>query len=125
MPTTLLLYRHHTSQLMPTTHIQGAKTLYFQLMPTTYIYDTTECPDSTSPVLVLLPRHVLGQAAGHYDDIISYLGHLLDGKVHQTPQGHIFRLEKFCHSKECLCGFGGGQMCTLRGDWGGGGGLSG
>jgi len=74
----------------------------------THIYDTAESPYGTGSILVLLPCHVLGQTAGHYDDVIGYLGHLLDGKVDQSPQSDITRLEELRHTKECLSCFSGG-----------------
>lgn len=81
----------------------------------TYINDGDQGPYGAGSVLVLLPRHVLREAAGHNNDIISYLGHLFDGQVHQSTQGHIFRLEQLRHRKESLRGLCGGKMCALGG----------
>ena len=82
-------------------------------MTQTYINDTAESPDSTGPVLILLPSHVLGEAAGHNNDIVGYFGHLLDGQIHQPTKSHILRLEELGHTEERLSSFSRCKMCAL------------
>lgn len=83
-------------------------------MHATHVDDAAQCPDGAGPVLVLLASHVLGEAAGHDDDVVGNLGHLLDGQVHQPPQGHVFGLEELCHAKEGLGGLRRGEIGTLE-----------
>lgn len=68
----------------------------------THISDGGESSNGRCSVLVLLPSHVLCQAARDDDDIIGNLGHLLYGEIDQTTEGQVLRLEQLGHSKERL-----------------------
>ena len=69
----------------------------------THVSDGDEGSNGRCSILVLLPGHVLRQTARDDDDIISNLGHLLDGEVDESTEGQVLRLKQLGHRKECLC----------------------
>ena len=65
------------------------KVLYFVHLKHHRVGDSAERPDGGGAVTVLLAGHVLGEAGGHNDHVLSDAAQLLDAEVHQPSEHRV------------------------------------